>query len=522
MYFAARYHFRILPELIKSISRMKKLLLLSWGFMFLFPAYSQTTQDIVNRVSLDTLVKNVRELSGEDSTVIGGQKVRIVHRVSKRNNDLAAAYITEKFKSYGINTFEHNYRPGGKNILGEIKGKTNPDSIYIICAHYDSVTDYCADDNASGTSAILEAARILSDYCLENTVIFALWDEEERGLIGSKFYGAKVAARGDRIKGVFNMDMLGYDSDSNHVFDIHTNSLAHNQALKDSLLYLVDTLNLTLVPQVINPGTNRSDHAAFWQAGFPAVFFGESFLGGDPTPAYHSKNDRIALFNLPYYHNLSRLATAVITEYAGIIQPDRSKREVQACEQFVYWGRTFTESGIYRDTNMNIIGCDSIHTLNLTIINISDSVSRDDRILTAVDTGSSYQWFNCDEPNEVLFADTLRQYTVNQDGSFAVELTKSGCKDTSDCFDLNISSTRNISQNQFNIYPNPTDGPINVDLLNPTELWAELYSLKGEQVQSWHFDSRTDFKMNLNQKPGMYFLKLGTNSGSKTLRVIVQ
>jgi hypothetical protein len=500
---------------------MRKFVLASFLLCFFFSSFGQTTQDLTIQVNLDTLIKTVRELSGEDSTFVGGQKTIIKHRVSRFNNDLAAQYITEKFQSYGVTTFEHNYRNGGKNILGEIKGKTNPDSIYIICAHYDAVTDYCADDNASGTAAILEAARILSNYCLENTVIFALWDEEERGLIGSKNYGGMASARGDRIKGVFNMDMLGYDSDSNHVFDIHTNNLPHNLALKDSLLYLVDTLNLQLVPQVINPGTNRSDHAAFWNAGYPAVFFGESFLGGDPTPAYHSKNDRINLFNLPYYHNLSILATAVITEYAGIVQPERTVDTVQACFTYTYQDSTYTHSGIYIDTNKNVLGCDSIHTVDITIININDSVSRNDRVLTAFDSTASYQWIDCNSSLTVLFGDTLREYTVNRDGSFAVQLNKNGCKDTSKCFELMVSGIETTDQSAVKIYPNPATNALTIHTEPGLYNRFVLQAMDGRTLMNESLHPSGITTLNLDVVPGMYRVVLVSNNLQGTNRVLI-
>ena len=62
------------------------------------------------------------------------------------------------------------------------------DDIYIICAHYDSVTTYCADDNASSVAAVIEAARILSGECFDFTIVYALWDQEEIGLVGSEYY----------------------------------------------------------------------------------------------------------------------------------------------------------------------------------------------------------------------------------------------------------------------------------------------------------------------------------------------
>lgn len=503
---------------------MKKTVLAILCLFVALPGIAQKTSEIIEQVNIDSLVKTVRELSGEDSALIDGDMERIKHRVSRWGNNLAAAYIKQRFEEYGIEVFQHDYRNGGRSILGTIKGTTNPDSIYIMCAHYDAVADYCADDNATGTAAVLETARLLKDKCLENTLIFALWDEEERGLIGAKYYANLAFGRGDAIKGVFNMDMMGYDSDTNFVFDIHTTSEPYNQALKDSMLYLVDTLNLKLVPQVINPGTNRSDHAAFWAKGYPAVFFGESFLGGDPTPHYHKPSDRISTLNLDYYHELAKLATAVVREYVGIVPPERDTVQVTACEEFMYSGRTYTESGFYSDTLANFQGCDSIHTLDLTIIHINDSVTRDDRVLTAVDSQAKYQWINCTSNLTVLWGDTLQSFTVNQDGSYAVELTKGKCKDTSMCFELNVSSvdSRN-GPGPLRIFPNPTRNSVVVQKLeNPrSDASLEVYDSKGRLLETVPFDSRR-IRLLKDEQPGVYIIRFNEDGRSLSYRVVKQ
>ena len=117
-------------------------------------------------------------------------------------------------------------------------GKTNPNNIYIVCAHYDTVADYCADDNATGTAAVLEVARILSKQCVDNTIVYALWDEEEIGLRGSQFYANQAATNNDNILGVLNMDMMGYDGDNpgqsgDNEFDIDYRNIAGSVAMKN-------------------------------------------------------------------------------------------------------------------------------------------------------------------------------------------------------------------------------------------------------------------------------------------------
>ncbi len=79
-----------------------------------------------------------------------------------------------------------------------------PDEKYMICAHYDTVADHCADDNASGTAIVMEAARILHNYEFPYTIVYALWDQEEIGLIGSSYYAQQAASNNDQILGVLN------------------------------------------------------------------------------------------------------------------------------------------------------------------------------------------------------------------------------------------------------------------------------------------------------------------------------
>jgi len=60
------------------------------------------------------------------------------------------------------------------------EGYLYPEKQFIICAHYDAVDVYCADDNATGVAAVIEAARILSQYNFKYTLIYALWTRRSR------------------------------------------------------------------------------------------------------------------------------------------------------------------------------------------------------------------------------------------------------------------------------------------------------------------------------------------------------
>ncbi len=278
---------------------------------------AQSIEELMAEVDSNHLIKTVREFSGEDSTLLYGNQVLIRHRISSKGNDTAAYYITEKLRDLELNFETDTYSIKGLNILATQIGQTYPNSIYLIGAHYDAVARYCADDNASGVATILETARILSKQCFDYTIMYAFWDEEELGLVGSKNYANNLASNETNIAGVINLDMLAYDSNNDGIFDIHTQADTASLYLKDKVLSVLYHHNLNLTANIFNPGTTRSDHASFWSNNIPAVMFGESFFGGDANHAYHSIDDRIELFNIPYYTELTKLTLGTLASLAS-------------------------------------------------------------------------------------------------------------------------------------------------------------------------------------------------------------
>jgi len=501
---------------------MKKLQLLLLLNITFLSAFSQTTHTLVNEVSLDSLINTVREFSGEDSATFNDTTVRIVHRVSKKNNNLAADYLVHRLKAYGLQVETIDYRNGGRNVIGTMVGKTNPDSVVIISAHYDAVANYCADDNASGSATVIEAARIMTQYCFRNTVKFVFWDEEERGLIGSRYYADSAFARGERIKSVLNMDMMGYDGDSNKVFDIHTNSNPENQALKDTVLYLVDTLQLDLVPKVINPGTTRSDHASFWRHRYPAVFCGESFIGGDPNPAYHTSKDRISLFDLGYYHKLAKLAIGLTIEMTGVIPTVVERDTITACFAYTYKDTVFNTSTVYADHLTNALGCDSIYEMDLRITTINDSIERNTIGLNALDTASTYQWVRCSGTSRIpMYNQKNKAFRVPLDDFYAVILDKNGCIDTSDCVLVTLTDIEKLHLAVAKLYPNPTSDFVTIELFDVVDE-ATIYvrNSTNQLVVQTHCYNQKVNQVELPGADGIYFIQVVTSMGASTYRVI--
>jgi hypothetical protein len=175
-----------------------------------------------------------------------------------------------------------------------------------------------ADDNASGTAAVIEAARIFTQYNSKYTIIYALWDEEEQGLIGSAYYALQAYNSGDSIMGVINMDMIAYDSNSDNKAEIHTRPIANSIALKDKMLEINTLYSTGLTLSTINPGATYSDHASFWNRSYGAILLIE--LDGDFNAYYHTVNDKIQYFNMPYYLKMSKAAIGTVATMAELTE----------------------------------------------------------------------------------------------------------------------------------------------------------------------------------------------------------
>jgi Peptidase family M28/SprB repeat len=278
-------------------------------------------EDIISEVNLDSLTHFVNILSGEISANINGT----VHTILSRHknypgNNIAADYIHNKLEDYGLTLSSQVFSVTGRNVYGLQTGTDYPDQHYIICAHYDSMPDSSlspgADDNASGTAAVLEAARIMQNYSTKYSIIYALWDEEEQGLIGARNYALRALSNNENIVGVLNMDMIGWDSNNDGRFWVNVRDTANSVHMSDRMIQIHDEYNIGLSPQVLNPGSG-SDNVAFWLYGFPAIGV-EEMYGEDWNDHYHLTSDKIEYFNMDYFHKISKLVISTTASLAEV------------------------------------------------------------------------------------------------------------------------------------------------------------------------------------------------------------
>jgi hypothetical protein len=258
-----------------------------------------------------------RQLSGDTSTIIGS----VVDTIKSRHNNSpynlkAAQFILERFQSYGLTARYMDYRSTGRNVMATKIGTKYPNRQYIICAHYDDMPTGVlapgADDNASGTCAVIEAARILAPFTFDYTVIFIAFDEEEQGLIGSHAYADTAFNRGDSIMGVLNFDMIAYDGNNDYWASIYVNALSQPFGLLTKGCF--NLYNPTLVPSVLVQSMSGSDHWYFWQRGYKAFCGIENT--NDFNPYYHTVNDNYSHVIMPFFINFTQGAIASLMTFA--------------------------------------------------------------------------------------------------------------------------------------------------------------------------------------------------------------
>lgn len=210
--------------------------------------------------------------------------------------------------------FSGSYKPHTvANVAGMVRGKKQPDSIIVVCAHYDhlgrmgSVLFPGANDNASGTALLLDMARHYSqpqnqpDYSL----LFIAFAAEEAGLVGSNYFVSNPLVPLKNIGLVLNLDLMAGGSDGIMV----VNGEQQNKAYQ--LLDSVNTTGEYLKNVQKRANAANSDHYPFTQKGVPAIFV---YTLGDVT-AYHDPNDRPEHLSWQHYREIFGLLRSFIDQW---------------------------------------------------------------------------------------------------------------------------------------------------------------------------------------------------------------
>jgi len=185
---------------------------------------------------------------------------------------------------------------------------------------------------------------------------------------------------------------------------------------------------------------------------------------------------------------------------------------------------TWTSSGTYMDT-LPKGNCDSILTINLTVNTVDTSVTDNGSSLMANASGATYQWVDCNNGNAAIPGATSSTFTPTMNGSYAVEVTMNGCTEMSSCYSFVMSSVEEVAfEDRLAVYPNPTNGQINVDLGAAYDNVAiTVTDINGKVVRNAQYTQAQNVQLNLDQQAaGVYFVAVTTATKRAVVKLIKQ
>lgn len=275
---------------------------------------------------------------------LGGHLTMLTRTIGERsvnfpiNIEKSAIYIQTQLESYGLTVERQAYSYGAmdvSNIVAKLQSSVHPEAHYVIGAHYDSVAGTVgADDNASAVAVLLETARQMQHAYASGVsgpeITFVAFTLEEPPAYGTPYMGSRVFASKAREKGMsidgmiclemvgytcrepgcqsypFPLKYLGYPKEGTFIGVVgNVKSLGFSRKLCRSLK---GNPNLPMVSLTvpfngkIMPAIRLSDHASFWDKGYPAVMVTDSAFFRNPN--YHQPSDTMDTLDVDYMAEL--------------------------------------------------------------------------------------------------------------------------------------------------------------------------------------------------------------------------
>lgn len=309
--------------------------------LLLLVVFSMTSCQTSEKITInkEALLENIKELSSDAYEGRG---------FSKPGNYKAQKFIASKFKELGLDTyldsgyiqqFEHTFSGRmrqrlfpvkdaakdysnvsdttvvGGNVVGMIKGET--DKTIVISGHFDHLgirngkIYNGADDDASGTAALMAIAEYFKKNAPKHTLIFAAVDAEEVGMQGSEYFAANFKNIKEKVALNINMDMIAHN-DSLRLFASGT---FHYPQLKPQLENIESPITLLFGHdnkdnKKEDDWTYSSDHRNFHKREIPFIYFGV-----EDHKDYHRDTDTFENINQDFYVEAVQLIIQVIKNY---------------------------------------------------------------------------------------------------------------------------------------------------------------------------------------------------------------
>ncbi len=209
---------------------------------------------------------------------------------------------------------------------------------------------------------------------------------------------------------------------------------------------------------------------------------------------------------------------SLITIDLSILSSSSSNISETSCEFYESpAGNTYTSSGMYQDVLINGVGCDSLITIDLTILEpVENEIITNGDTLIASAENVTYQWIDCNGDG-LISGETNQMFVPDESGSYKVEIVSNSCPSETPCTEFIYRERPCIEE----IYPNPVNGPLEIhlgDSFSNSEL--TLYDVRGREIYSESFREVSNITLDLSPASGMYLILMSCDDDRELRRVI--
>lgn len=222
----------------------------------------------------------------------------------------------------------------------------------------------------------------------------------------------------------------------------------------------------------------------------------------------------------------TQLQTVVVMEAPQLGSTD----DVDVCsgESYTYPDGTvsnnITANESHVSTMTSVGGCDSLVTTNLNVLMAPDNtVIVNGTLLSAGQSGASYQWVDCNNGNAPIAGETSQAFVPTVSGSYAVEVTYNGCTVMSACNDVNVGVgiVENSFSSELAVQPNPTDGNFSVSLGKVyDDIQVVLTDMSGKVIWNRSFANSSSLDLDILEPTGTYLLTVTSGSEKAVIRLL--
>ena len=308
--------------------------ILTLKFLLLPHSWAAIPDELIASIQAENLQNHIVALQ-ENADRNTGKPYRTRNALHQHAADNAANYISDQFRHSPQLEIKIQKFSGMRNVIARLPSwkTTEPNRIFILCAHYDSKANRDsnwnpltseapgANDNGTGVAIMLEIARILSAFKFNGELRFIAFGGKEAGLIGSQHYATQAVESGEDIIAVFNIDMVGFNWINNQI-DMVTNKRSAWMAHFVQIVNNWFDFDLK-IQELRNDLFGYNDHKPFWDQGYDAITLVENVTpwsdseGYETNPFYHTSKDTVNKINLNLVIKVAQLALAALHNLAS-------------------------------------------------------------------------------------------------------------------------------------------------------------------------------------------------------------